>query len=270
MSDIKIYFYPLIKLLFITLSALLLSACSVGISEQDENKTSPTSFNDKIQSMRTTPAQGITSIDSLDLQPGDILLSREPNLVSIGIRAFTASSVSHASVYVGDNKIAEAIGSGVQIVDLQKLMDKSVMVVAYRYPELTEAERAKVQEFSYLHQGNKYNFKGIALMIPYTLTRQYCELRPLSEEKRNECLHTLASAQIGEKSVDDQSFFCSEFVIEAYNYAQRPITDAAPLWISPDDLMHMREGDIKSLTPYKELIYVGHLKIENKESKNEI
>ena len=37
-------------------------------------------------------------------------------------------------------------------------------------------------------------------------------------------------------------------------------TDADPRWVSPVDIMHMREGDVSSFTPVQPLQYVGHLK----------
>ena len=55
-------------------------------------------------------------------------------------------------------------------------------------------------------------------------------------------------------------FFCSQFVLEAYRQAGLPITDADPRWVSPADLLHMREGDVPSIAATQPLRYIGHLK----------
>ena len=60
-------------------------------------------------------------------------------------------------------------------------------------------------------------------------------------------------------SRNDQ-FFCSQFVLEAYNQAGLPVTTADPRWVSPADLLHMREGDVPSIPSTQPLRYVGHLK----------
>ncbi|MNN84388.1 hypothetical protein D3C81_2015440 [compost metagenome] len=49
-------------------------------------------------------------------------------------------------------------------------------------------------------------------------------------------------------------------MIAAFENAGHPLTLAAPGWVSPGDLLHMREGDIATLAPSKALVYVGHIK----------
>ncbi|ASK27634.1 C40 family peptidase [Neisseria chenwenguii] len=44
-------------------------------------------------------------------------------------------------------------------------------------------------------------------------------------------------------------FFCSQFVVEAFNRAYKPLTDTEPEWITPSDILNMREGDVPSVTP---------------------
>ena len=56
------------------------------------------------------------------------------------------------------------------------------------------------------------------------------------------------------------SWFCSEFVTDAFAKAGHPLTLAQSGWISPADLMHMRTGDISAFKPETQLQYVGHMK----------
>ena len=44
-------------------------------------------------------------------------------------------------------------------------------------------------------------------------------------------------------------------------HSRHPLTMAQPGWISPSDLMHMREGDISAFKSETQLQYIGHLKL---------
>ena len=59
---------------------------------------------------------------------------------------------------------------------------------------------------------------------------------------------------------DKKSWFCSEFVTDAFAKAGHPLTLAQSGWISPADLTHMRIGDVSAFKPETQLQYVGHLK----------
>jgi hypothetical protein len=98
------------------------------------------------------------------------------------------------------------------------------------------------------------------LLAPFSLERRACELPLLPEAMRDFCLRGVATIQLGAASND--RFFCSQFVLEAYRVAGLPITDADPRWVSPADILHMREGDVPSMKIHQALTYVGHLKNE--------
>ncbi len=48
---------------------------------------------------------------------------------------------------------------------------------------------------------------------------------------------------------------------EAFVRAGHPLTLAQAAWISPSDLLHMREGDVATFKPETQFQYVGHLKL---------
>lgn len=75
---------------------------------------------------------------------------------------------------------------------------------------------------------------------------------------RDFCIRGLAVVQLG--ALHNDRFFCSQFVLEAYRYAQLPLTSADPRLVNPADLLHMREGDVPSVRTEQALQYVGHLK----------
>lgn len=249
----------------IVCSLLLLNGCVMQISEsesqrpEEDNAALPVDI--QFQRMHSYPEGGSRVIDTSVIQTGDILLTSPFGPTSMGIRLFSASSVSHAAIYLGNDLVAEAVGgSGVQIVTMNEVMEHNTKIIVLRVPGLSEQQALTIRQFSESKVGVKYNYNGVALMAPFMFTRQLCNLNPFSSTFRNDCLNTMAQIQLGDDEDAKGKLFCSQFVIEAYNQAGLPITASAPVWVSPVDLLHMREGDVAFLTPNKPLQYVGHLK----------
>lgn len=117
-----------------------------------------------------------------------------------------------------------------------------------------------MRRFAAQHDGKRYNTLGIVLQAPFTLQRQYCELPLVPGLVRDFCIRGLASIQLG--AARNDRFFCSQFVLEAYQHARLPLTTADPLLVSPADLLHMRDGDVPSVRTEQALDYVGHLKVD--------
>lgn len=205
-----------------------------------------------------TPANGGQRIAPADLKAGDIILSNTHGIVSMGIRALTVAPVSHASLYLGDDRVAEAVGSGVRIRSTADFMADESTIVAFRHPGLKTEHAEALRRFAGQHDGKKYNTFGIVLQAPFTLQRQYCELPLIPGLVRDFCIRGLAAVQLG--AARNDRFFCSQFVLEAYQQARLPLTSADPLLVSPADLLHMREGDVPSVRTEQALQYVGHLK----------
>ncbi len=248
-----------------TTALVWLSGCTMNISgnapeqeNKEESRLLPVDI--QLQRIHSYPDGGSLAITESSMNPGDIILSSTAGATSMGIRLFSTSGVSHAAIYIGDNQVAEAVGSGVQIVTLEQVLENSSKVIVFRYPGLTTEQALAIRSFSQQKVGVRYNYNGVALMAPFMLTRKVCDLNPFSSSFRNGCLNTLAKLQLGSDEDAKGTFFCSQFVLEAYKQAGYPITDSAPVWVSPADLLHMREGDVASLTPIKPLAYVGHLK----------
>jgi cell wall-associated NlpC family hydrolase len=205
-----------------------------------------------------TPANGGQRIGASDLKAGDIILSNTQSIVSLGIRALTIAPVSHASLYLGDDRVVEAVGSGVRIRTTAEFMADESTIVVFRHPDLTPEHAQVMNTFAQAQSGTRYNTLGIVLQAPFILQRQYCELPLVPSMVRDFCIRGLAAVQLG--AARNDRFFCSQFVLEAYQQAQLPLTSADPLLISPADLLHMREGDVPSVRTEQALQYVGHLK----------
>lgn len=213
----------------------------------------------QFQNKALDPHNGGRLVDAPALRPGDILLSATNGITSAGIRLLTLSPVSHASLYVGDEQVVEAVGGGgVRSRPLAEALDEEAVVVVLRHPLLQEEHAEKIRTFALQKVGRPYDHFGIILQAPFSLERRLCELPLIPEAIRNACLHGIASIQLGTPNND--RFFCSQLVLEAYRQAGLPITAANPRWISPADILHMREGDVPSMTVHQALTYVGHLK----------
>lgn len=237
-----------------TVTAALLSACATRF-EPAANGTGPRL---RVQSPALAPGRGGELIGASSLVVGDILLSAAPTLQSAAIQLATLAPVSHALIYIGDGRIVEAVGDGVRVRTLDAVVAEESMVVAFRDSQLTPAQAAGVRDWALGNVGVRYNTLGVLLQAPFVIDRRVCELPLVPGPVRDACVRGFAMVQLGGSS--DDRFFCSQLVLQAYARAGAPLTAADPRWMSPADVLHLREGDVSSLTAARPLRYVGHLK----------
>ena len=237
-------------------AAVWLSACATEWQKQHAEDGRGVM---RLQTVRnsTLPESGMIKISEQDLQAGDILFSSEASVQSLGIRLFSNAAVSHVFLYLGDGEIAEAVGAGVRIRRLDEALKESNLTAAFRRLDLTEENIAALRDFARQQNGRRYNFLGIVKQVPYSLARNACELPVIPRQIRRFCLNTMAVVMI--PSFGNRQFFCSQFVIEAFNRAGKPLTSKSPEWLDPSDILHMRVGDVATFTPKARLNYVGHL-----------
>ncbi len=245
------------KSICILLLCFLLSACAAQW-HRSEDVDGQRRYNLHFQRNNTAAPAGVVPIQAADLQAGDILFSADSGLQSRSLRLFGNSSVSHTFLYLGDGQIAEAVGSGVHIGSLDDSVRHSPLLAVYRHPQFSSTEAAAIRRFAEQDAGGKYNYVGILKQTPYTVTRKVCELPMIPRQFRHMCLNTMALVQVTPFS--SERYFCSQLVIEAYNRAGLPLTRTPPEWISPADILHMREHDVPSVVPVVPLQYVGHLR----------
>ncbi|MFV0679516.1 YiiX/YebB-like N1pC/P60 family cysteine hydrolase [Ottowia sp.] len=235
----------------------LLGACATDVDLTAPNGQAPVRAQNRLL---LTPSNGGTAIAPADLRPGDILLSSTQALPSLGIRLLTLAPVSHASLYLGEGSIAEAVGEGVRIRPVQAFIDGESAIAAFRHPGISTTQAAAIQAFAHQHAGKKYNTTGIVMQVPFSISRQSCELPFIPGTVRDACIRGLAAIQLG--AIDNDRFFCSQLVLGAYQHAGLPLTSADPRLVTPADLLHMREGDVPSVRIEQSLHYVGHLKLD--------
>jgi hypothetical protein len=238
---------------------LVLAGCATGLVDRaptDPAGASARAFTFQRKSL--TPTDGGRLITHEDLRPGDILLSADPGLASAGIRLLTTSPVSHAAIYVGNGEVAEALRGGVRLRSMDRVLEEETVVAAFRHPALDDERAWALSRFAREQVGKPYDFVGVVMHAPFALQRRVCEVPGVPSPLRETCLSTLASVELLHGG--DDRFFCSQFVLESYRSAGLPITRARPHWVSPEDILHMRTGDVSSLPVEQPLVYVGHLK----------
>ena len=178
------------------------------------------------------PGPGGRSIGPDALAPGDLILSTTTHVESWAIRRATGSLVSHAMLYLGGGRVAEAIREGVVVRTLAAALDEAVLAVAYRHPALSSADARRAVDYAQAQEGLPYNVDFRAA-IRYQVTGTGApDLEP----------------------GDADSFFCSQLVLEAYRQAGSPLTTTPPDWNSPENLAQLALA--------RRLQYVGHLKSE--------
>lgn len=248
-------FYKTTLRFYLTLIfALGLSACATDIKLDPKNGAAQIA----VQNKSLDPSNGGELVSVKDLRTGDIILSAANGINSIGIRAASLSPVSHAALYVGNGQVIEAVGSGVRSRSIQEFIAEEATIVAFRHPKIDGVQAALIQKFAEKHVGTKYNTAGIVLQAPFTLQRKLCELPVMPAAVRDACIRGAAAITLG--AVPNDRFFCSQFVLEAYKVAGLPLADADPRLVTPDDLLHMRQGDVPSFKINQALQYIGHLK----------
>jgi hypothetical protein len=235
----------------------LLAGCATRFYDDDAATGRPRL---QVQNPALHPGNGGLAIDAGALQAGDIVLSAANGMTSVGIRLMTLAPVSHASLYVGESQIAEAVGEGIRRRPVSLLVQEESTVVAFRHPDVRPEHVARMQAFVAETVGQKYNLLGVMLQAPFSIERKLCELPLTPSLLRDFCLQGIGAVQLGLGRSD--RFFCSQFVLEAYRRAGLPLTSADPRLLSPADLLHMREGDVPSVRSHQALQYVGHLKYE--------
>jgi cell wall-associated NlpC family hydrolase len=248
------------KALLASTMLLALLGCATGLVDPAPGDGPPAGGKVfTFQNKSLAPATGAQMIEPSELRTADIVLSAESSPLSSGIRVFTLAPVSHAALYVGDGQIAEALGGGVRLRTVEKMLAEESVIAVFRHPRLDEATAQHVADIARGRVGKPYDYVGTFLHLPFAVERTACELPLMPGFLRGACVSLIAGVQLSLVAPGER-FFCSSFVLDAFSDAGVPITKAQPKWVSPADIMHMREGDVSALPVEQRLVYVGHLK----------
>ena len=130
----------------LTFALLLLTACTLDVGRSSPSTSAADDHSSSavtLQRQSSIAGSGLREIAESDLRSGDLLFSSSTGVTSLGIRAFSASSVSHVALYVGEGQVAEATGAGVQVISLQQALAHSDKLFALRVPDLTPDQQRR-------------------------------------------------------------------------------------------------------------------------------
>jgi len=242
------------------LLAVVLQGCATQFEARKHGAQEAALPELQFQNPSAEPADKNAFVTADALRPGDILLTAMPTITSAGIQLMTTAPVSHAAVYIGEGRVIEAVRSGVHTRSIAQVMDEESVALVLRYPGLSETQARRIREYAEQKLGAGFNYFGVTVQIPYSISRKACELPLVAAPLRDGCIQAMGVfSQLAES---EQQLFCSQLVLQAYREAGVPLTDADPRIVSPGDILHMREGDVPSLQIHKALHYVGHLKYD--------
>lgn len=153
-------------------------------------------------------------LDSTELLSGDVLFCGQINQDTLTqiIQNTTDGIYVHCGVYIGENKVAHAVGSGVSEIPLEKFVAGYSYVSVTRCPGANPKRSELIVEFAQrcIASEFRYNFIGAALspLREYlSIRRRYgllCNKKPKVRVISKRAKHP------------KKRYFCSEFVVQCY------------------------------------------------------
>jgi hypothetical protein len=164
-----------------------------------------------------------------EMRNGDVLLFRGRGWLSWLIQKVTHSVYSHAGVlfrYCGRVYCLEAVGKGVRLAPVSRLVDHYPDGIFFCSLGATEPERESAIDFGFQQLSLPYDVLGL---VRFALALIFCTRRPVD---------------------DAEHWFCSELVAAAYAKAGYPLTPCLPCYASPADLINGEKLQLRGrLTP---------------------
>jgi uncharacterized protein YycO len=156
-------------------------------------------------------------INAKALLPGDIIFSTERAPESFAIRKVTQSPYSHAAIYLGHSRYAEAVGLGVRVRAVSTTLKEQIKVIRLKADAAPDAAAlaAKAAESINYYLHSPYWTQGAILSI-------------------------FRNAKVDER----RSLFCSHLIARVYADAGLDVIDGRePFKITPGDLAESSKFD---------------------------
>ncbi len=186
-----------------------------------------------------------------ELRAGDILLYRGTSFVSKGIQFFDGSPISHASVYLGNGEIGEAVAHGLVVQDYRTSFHGNEWVKAYRLAVAPDdLEPVLRVARAYLEQGNRYGYEQLFTLALLCTTRKLT-ITPVLRRLLRTLLDAAATALTQLLNAGKQPMICSEFAYRVYDEAESAIEDVYSIVI-PGMLPLPQDREIAEPAPQAE------------------
>jgi hypothetical protein len=160
------------------------------------------------------------STDIATLEPGDVLLYRSEHLTARLIQALDGTPFNHASLYLGDGFVGEAVREGVVRRSLSASGAAASFVMARRLPSPADVRPVLARASTYLGQRARYAYEEILLLAILTISRRV-EPTPVLGRLIRRVVDGAASTI--NRFISDvtsprrEPMICSEFVARCYN-----------------------------------------------------
>ncbi|MFW3383498.1 hypothetical protein ACN2C1_07855 [Aliarcobacter butzleri] len=168
----------------------------------------------------------MTFINENNLKIGDILLGYTSSAIDKGHDELNTGYV-HASIYFGENEVAEAIKPNVQITTFEKSIEVYDHIAVLRQPDAWHAKNiSKFKSFvqDLIINKAKFNRQGIKA-FKTNLKAKY--------RSEQENLKNYFDGKYQPKSPFKEEYFCSEFVVSVY-IAIGFISESAAIIYNPE------------------------------------
>ena len=150
-----------------------------------------------------------------DVQAGDVLLFHGRGFVSWAIRKFDGTEVNHAAIALGNGKLGEAAGRGLQVSDLDAAVNNNDFCLAKRL-ERDTLEEVVAAANDYLAKKRPYAYQQIVLLAILATTRKI-PLPPIGKRLVRSALdHAAAALNAFVDQDGNRSMICSEFVYRCF------------------------------------------------------
>lgn len=143
------------------------------------------------------------------VRPGDVLLCRSNNMGG-AVADVTGNKYVHAAICTSPNKVAEASGLRVKVVEIENLFEAYDHIAVLRQPNCWSPSRVvKLQRFIETAISNKAKFNSFGI-------RNFEEQKKIHEENLTNNLNAFFEGINAGPPSARESYFCSELVAAAH------------------------------------------------------
>lgn len=156
-------------------------------------------------------------ISTQQLLDADIFLYRGTSWLAKAIRFFDGTEYNHASIFVGQNQVVEAIGSGVERQSVEQSTSDAVKVSVFRLMNRPN-DVLPVLEVVPKYEGNRYGYEQLLLLALICSFRKIRMNNAVARFLRR-ILENAAGSLLHLTNGDRNALICSEFVYRCYDEA---------------------------------------------------
>ena len=173
-------------------------------------------------------------IPTSSLQQADVILTTGKGFVSEAIKISTASDVSHAMLYVGDDDIIHAEERGVVQDALETVIAYATKAQVYRHKAVTPAQQDLIISYAHAQKGKKFDYEEM-----FGAANPFAPSSSVSPVVVGGSVAVMKA--YNQISGDREEFFCSELVVAAYQHAglRMGLLNWNPSTYSPGDISNL-------------------------------